>query len=146
MAFRLRPVPRRSRAKGQTLVEVTLIIPLLILLVGATLDLGLLFFVSHVVQNAVREGARAAVTTQSGTTETDLINNVIKPKMPAVIFDPYKSSLDISCSGSPPIITVTATGTFNYMFLRFVGLTQTTITRNYSIVNESHSNCPSWIT
>ncbi|TMA10347.1 MAG: pilus assembly protein, partial [Deltaproteobacteria bacterium] len=48
--------------KGQTIVEVALILPLLVILVGAAVDWGLTFFVSHVAQNAAREAVRAAVT------------------------------------------------------------------------------------
>ncbi|MGI0013756.1 MAG: TadE/TadG family type IV pilus assembly protein [Nitrososphaera sp.] len=52
----------RDYSKGQHTVEFTLILPFLIAFVGASTDWGLGLFVSHVAQNAVREGARTAVT------------------------------------------------------------------------------------
>ena len=50
----------KESQKGQALVEFTLIFPLLVILAGAAVDWGVLFFASHLVQNWSREGARAA--------------------------------------------------------------------------------------
>src|SRR5688572_28171984 len=44
--------------KGQTVVEFTLLLPLIVVLVGGLTDAGLAFYVGTSMQNAVREGAR----------------------------------------------------------------------------------------
>src|SRR5262245_8410882 len=101
------------------------------ILVGAAVDWGLLFFVSHVVQNAVREGARVAVT-QSSMTKAS-IQNVVKDKIPQTpLFADFRNSaaITVSCAGTPPFITVQTTGSFNYIFMRLIGFTNTTITRS----------------
>lgn len=145
MVFALKRIRRARGNKGQMLVEVTLIIPLLILLVGAALDWGLFFLVSHVVQNAVREGARAAVTKTSMTEAS--IESVVQDKIPdALLFASYRSAANIgvSCavSGGTPVITVSTTGNFSYIFMRLVGLTSVPITRRAEMYAERDGSCP----
>jgi Flp pilus assembly protein TadG len=48
--------------KGQSLTEFALILPFLLLLIGAVIDFGLAFFVSQMIENAARDGARVAAT------------------------------------------------------------------------------------
>jgi Flp pilus assembly protein TadG len=50
----------RSRTRGQALVELAIILPVLLLLFLATLDLGRLFYSSITLSNAAREGAMEA--------------------------------------------------------------------------------------
>ena len=129
--------------KGQTIVEISLILPLLVVLVGAAVDWGLAFFVSHVVQNAVREGARVAVTKSSMTKAS--IQNVVKDRIPQTpLFADFRDSaaITVTCTGTPPFITVQTTGSFNYMFLRLIGFTNSTITRSAKMRPEIET-CPS---
>ncbi len=53
-----RPEPRRAR--GQSIVELALVLPVLLLLVLAAVDLGRIFFARIAVANAAREGAYEA--------------------------------------------------------------------------------------
>jgi Flp pilus assembly protein TadG len=52
----LRP-SRRGRTRGQALVELALVLPLMVLLLAAALDLGRLFYSGITVTNSAREGA-----------------------------------------------------------------------------------------
>ena len=52
----LRP-SRRGRTRGQALVELALILPLIVILLAAALDLGRLFYSTITVTNSAREGA-----------------------------------------------------------------------------------------
>jgi Flp pilus assembly protein TadG len=52
----LRP-SRRGRTRGQALVELALILPVMVLLLAAALDLGRLFYSGITVTNSAREGA-----------------------------------------------------------------------------------------
>jgi Flp pilus assembly protein TadG len=45
---------------GSITIEMALILPLFLFLMGGIIDLGLLFWEKHVITNATREGARAA--------------------------------------------------------------------------------------
>jgi hypothetical protein len=54
---------RKSRGeRGASVVEFALILPLLLLLLMAIVELGVLFWVNMTMQHAVREGARYAIT------------------------------------------------------------------------------------
>src|SRR5688572_15553460 len=52
-----RPRLLRGRTRGQALVELALILPLMVLLLAAALDLGRLFYSGITVTNSAREGA-----------------------------------------------------------------------------------------
>lgn len=51
---------RREKSRGQSLVELALILPILMLLVAATIDLGRIFYSQITIANAAREGAMEA--------------------------------------------------------------------------------------
>jgi hypothetical protein len=55
------PLRRRSRSRGQALVEFALIAPLLFLLIIAIIEAGRLVFFYHLINEAAREGARYAI-------------------------------------------------------------------------------------
>lgn len=98
------------KQRGTAAVEFALIVPLLLLLIAGLIDFGHLFWHRHVLTNAAREGARAAVKREdAGPAVTNYINN---------------AGLDISlkvdvlcdnnpCDTNPPVlgteITVTVT-------------------------------------
>lgn len=48
---------KKRSGKGQSLVEFALIVPILLLLIMGTLDLGRLFYIKIAMQSAAREGA-----------------------------------------------------------------------------------------
>lgn len=132
-----------SKSKGQTLVEVSLILPLLVILVGAAVDWGLGLFVSHVVQNGVREGVRIAVTqypTVDSTSVGSVVNSVI-PDTP--LFSGFRDVTNVSCStsGGLPSVTVQTRGTFNFIFLRLLGFTNMSISRSATMYYERESTC-----
>lgn len=53
-------IARTRRSRGQALVELALIVPILLLLMVAALDLGRIFYARITVENAAREGALVA--------------------------------------------------------------------------------------
>lgn len=60
--------PRRPSApqRGSSIIEFALIAPAFLLLLFGAIELGLMFWVNITMQHAVREGARYAITGQSG--------------------------------------------------------------------------------
>lgn len=56
----LRALRRRCRDRGQALVELALILPILLLLVAGAIDLGRAFYTQVTITNAAREGALEA--------------------------------------------------------------------------------------
>jgi Flp pilus assembly protein TadG len=57
MSRRLAAVPRRERAAAA--VEMAIVLPLLLLIVGGIIDFGRFFYTQNIVVNAAREGARS---------------------------------------------------------------------------------------
>ncbi len=55
-----------STSKGQSLLEFALVLPLVILLVVGTIDLGYAVFLQNTISNAAREGARAGIIIANG--------------------------------------------------------------------------------
>ena len=53
----------RDHSRGQSLVELALILPVLLVLIAATLDLGRIFYSQITIANAAREGAMQAADT-----------------------------------------------------------------------------------
>lgn len=56
------------RDQGASLVEFALVLPLLFLIIAGIIDLGRLMFYSAITTNVAREGARAAVVLDPGST------------------------------------------------------------------------------
>lgn len=57
------PPPRSrmwSRERGAAAVEMAIVLPLLVLLLGGIVDFGRAFYTKNILTNAAREGARAA--------------------------------------------------------------------------------------
>ena len=60
---------QRRRERGQSLVETAIVLPVLLLLLAATVDFGRAFDAYIVLTNAAREGARFGSTNPEMTTE-----------------------------------------------------------------------------
>src|SRR5262250_1259869 len=68
----------KLKSTGQALVEMTLLLPLILLFVGGLTDVGLAFYVGTSMENAVREGARLAASgMSSANVKTEVANRVV---------------------------------------------------------------------
>lgn len=63
-----------KNCRGQTLVEMALVLPILLMLIMGMIEFGRIFNAYLIVTNASREGARIAVV---GGTDADINNSVI---------------------------------------------------------------------
>ena len=66
----------QKKRKGQSLVETALILPVILLLLTAIIDFGLLFNHYLIVSNASREGARGASLGNTNEQITNTVKNV----------------------------------------------------------------------
>lgn len=125
-------------SKGQATIEFTLVFVLLLILTGAAVDWGLAFFVSHMVQNSAREGARAAATRltpgggsctlgpfTSDPCESEPDGTVLKEaanRIPNVGLFSGFTIVNDGTSGTCPNqeVTVTVSGTHGFWFLRLI--------------------------
>jgi len=88
---RERPAPGRRREQGASAVEFSLVASIFFLLLFSVVDFSMMMFANLTMQNAVREGARYAVTGQ-----TNLDPNAASPqRYEAVLWAIQNSSLGI---------------------------------------------------
>jgi PKD repeat protein len=104
--------------RGQSLVELALVLPVLLALLAAALDLGRVFYATISLNNAAREGALAAAKApasyQAGqpcdtTTNIVVCRVQLEAKGSAVTIDPADISLACSVSGCPAQASSTVT-------------------------------------
>lgn len=113
--------------KGQSIVEVSLITPLLLIALYVPFDFGISIFAGHMTQNAVRDGARIASTTDlmDGTKATAVASAVFT-NLPQLLVEPNKDvTVTYYATGSATCaqnVQVTARGTYNFTLYRLITL------------------------
>ncbi len=133
----------KSNSRGQGIVEFTLVLPLLLVLVGGATDWGLGFFVSHVVQNASREGARIAVTLPNLTANDARVLAAVNSKIPGISL--FSGFTVTSTTPAGPLcgqeVTVQVAGSYSFSFLRLLGFTTIPISRATTMRYELQQPC-----
>jgi Flp pilus assembly protein TadG len=124
-----------KKESGQSIVELTLITPLLLIALYIPADFGIAFLTAHLAQNAVREGARIGSGLASGDssspvkdTQATLIKDAVFARLPQRLSQPsvnikfYFTSEAATCMQA---VEVTTTGNYAYGWfhlLRLVGI------------------------
>jgi len=116
-------------SKGQAIVEFSLLLPFLLLLVGG----------------AVREGARIAVTLPDLEAGDGRVSSTVKQKIPDIsLFSNFKVSNTApegpTCGKE---VTVTVDGTYNFTFMRIIGLTEIPLASKTRMRYEHQEVCTS---
>ena len=95
-----------SNERGQSLVEVALAMPLLILIVMGILDLGRAFYAYVALSDAAAEGAAYAAIHPDDTTQ--IVERVADTSNVLVVIDPALVSVDVpdTTPGNPITVTV----------------------------------------
>jgi Flp pilus assembly protein TadG len=122
--------------RGQSLAELAIAFPLLLLLVAGVLDLAHAFSVAGVLQNAVREGARFGATQPS---ESDTIKNRVVEEAAGAPLTLNTGEVTITFPDgggmdSGDSITVTATHQVDLILSAALGLPNPTIARSATMV------------
>lgn len=102
---------RRSE-KGQAMVEMALVLPILILIIGGIVDFGWLFYNKLALNNAAREGARYAaihyhLSTDWNAQAVQLMQNVYVGTnfSQAIVYDPASAQIQAQISANVPVLT-----------------------------------------
>lgn len=113
----------KSGNRGQAVVEFALVFPLFILIFIGIVEFGLFFWTAHVIQNAGREGARQAVVLtnleENDSRVADRVNLVLPVSGLLSSVSITNTVPDCTAEGQ---VTVTVTGTYNFVFLNVIGL------------------------
>jgi Flp pilus assembly protein TadG len=123
-----RPTPdgkRRSARRGQSLVELTLTLPVMLLLMLGTIDMGRMFFDYIQLRNAVREGAGYGTRypTETGNISDRVLDHIQQDNAQ---LSPADITVQVSCSGACTtlggngVITVSASHTFSPITTAFL--------------------------
>jgi Flp pilus assembly protein TadG len=121
---------RLRNKKGQSIVEISLMAPLILIALYIPADFGVAYFTSHLTQNAVREAARIGSAkappfnnAQGSAVKTEAMN-----RMPAMLANPsvtvtyFWDGAGTTCMQT---VRVSATGNYNfflYQIMRIVGI------------------------
>lgn len=116
---------RGRRERGAAAVEMALVMPILILLIGGIIDFGRAFMTQVIVTNAAREGTRVAVVTK----DYSQVGNITIRAQAAADLDPLTSAVvqvknnlndDKACTTTATTVTVTVSAPFKWYFLGFL--------------------------
>jgi Flp pilus assembly protein TadG len=123
--------------KGQSIVEMVLVTPILLVALMVPADFGIAFFISNITGNAAREGARiGSESPKSGGTDTDrdfttadaaAVKDAVVAKLPAYITNRSVTVkfYENTAANCLEVIEVTASGTYSYSLykiLKFLGV------------------------
>ncbi len=86
----------QEHSRGQSLVELALILPVLLVLIAATLDLGRVFYSQITIANAAREGAMQAADTPSSFLVNQACNKTTNKVMCRVINEAKGSFVSVA--------------------------------------------------
>ncbi len=103
--------------KGQSIVEISLITPLLLLALYVPIDFGMAMYQGHLTQNAVREVARIAATQAPTAFNSNALSTELTSRLPKYVTVSGTPSITKYTSGSANCLqVVTVSVTVNYPF------------------------------
>lgn len=116
-----------GNSKGQSIVEISLITPLLLIALYIPADFGIAMFTAHLTQNAVREAARigAAKAPAFDNGTATAIQAEATSRLPAMLsgssvtVEYYWDGAGSTCM---QVVQVTATGNYNYFLYQLMRL------------------------
>jgi Flp pilus assembly protein TadG len=122
--------PRRFEKrgeKGQSIVELSLITPLLLIALYIPFDFGLAFYAANLTQNAVREVARIAAAQDPSAFNPTTLQATLTSRIPPMVTVAGTPSVNKFTSGSANCMAVVRVGVtvrynfFLYQLMRLLG-------------------------
>jgi Flp pilus assembly protein TadG len=111
------------RSKGQSIVELTLLTPLILAALYIPADFGIAFYTAHLVQNATREAARIGASMNPFDQTT--VQNEATNRLPTGRFAVSSVSADLDGSSTSTCmrrVLVTITGTYSPFLYQLINL------------------------
>lgn len=105
-------MPKRKRSKGQAVVEFALAATLIFLLLSATVDLGMIFFIYQGLHNAAQEGATYGSRWLTSSYQLDYAGIRDRVRHEAgPTGSGFVNLLDLNADGTPDVSPDTSSGT-----------------------------------
>ena len=133
----------RKNQRGQSLVEIALITPLLLIALYIPMDFGIGLFMAHLVQNAAREGARIGTGLQKtdgkdppfkfSSTEANTVKAAVNSRMPALLSSKSVTVNFYDGATCMQFIEVTAQGKYNFFLYQLMNMFGGTVPNNVPI-------------
>jgi Flp pilus assembly protein TadG len=116
--------------KGQSIVEITLVTPIILIALYVPFDFGMAIFTGHLTQNAVRDGARRAGSTDvmTNTKAVALATAVYNNLPPNLISGSTTKQVTVnyysgtSCAENVEVIAQGTYSLFWYRMMRLIGM------------------------
>lgn len=109
-----------GRERGAAAVEFGLILPVLLMLVGAVIDFGNMYRQQIQLTNAARDGVRqVSVNSSTGWTQSQIQSRIAVAASPLGVSS-TATAWYCSTSGTTVTVTVTPTTAYSYSVLRFI--------------------------
>jgi Flp pilus assembly protein TadG len=143
--LRLLLLTKNLDCKGQSIVEIGLITPILLVALYVPADFGIAFFTAHLTQNAVREAARIAVSDPTPTNvpfnsaaaaaiKTEALNRLPARLTSQVVTVSFYASGAANCM---QFIEVTAQGNYDYFLYQILRLFGANVSNSLPITRTS---------
>lgn len=118
---------RRCAPRGQSILELTLIVPVALLLIVGIIEFGRFYMIRQVITNAAREGARILVL--SSTTSPSQVTDVVRRHIQNAGLNPDRANIEMtglrSSTGTP--CTVRVGYPFESVVLRMIRMTSSSV-------------------
>jgi hypothetical protein len=116
---------KKLNSAGQSIVEIGLVTPLVLIALYIPADFGIAMFTAHLTQNAVREAVRIAVSSKTPFTSTAAgeIRTEALNRMPARLSS-RTATVNYYADGATcaQFVEVIGQGNYDYFFYRMMGL------------------------
>lgn len=98
--------PRHQRTRGQMMVEMALLLPVLILILAAAADFGRAFTAYIAISGVAREGAAYGMLSKANAEDSDAIESAALADAPTIWGE------------APSVSSTTATDSFGYQYVQ----------------------------
>jgi len=120
---------RRNHQRGQSIVEITLITPLLLIAMYVPVDFGISFFIGNLTQTAAREGARIGSGLQKSgqvpdltfsSAEANTVKTEVISRLPAYLTDKTVTVTFYTGTACMEFVEVTAQGQYKFFMYQLM--------------------------
>jgi Flp pilus assembly protein TadG len=120
---------RRNHQSGQSIVEITLITPLLLIAMYVPVDFGISFFIGNLTQTAAREGARIGSGLQKSgqvpdltfsSAEANTVKTEVISRLPAYLTDKTVTVTFYTGTACMEFVEVTAQGQYKFFMYQLM--------------------------
>jgi Flp pilus assembly protein TadG len=127
---------KRAGQTGQSIIEMSLITPLLLIALYIPADFGIGFYMGNLVQNAAREGARIGSGLQKsgnppnlvfGSANAITVKDAVFNRLPGVLDNKLVTVKFYQGTTCMNFIEVTAQGDYNFFLYKLMGLFGSTV-------------------